>query len=119
MHMTTADEFFTGNWINAKSLDPKIKQQAKITSVGPYEFEDGTRKLTIRTDYRGKGIVLNQTRLAVLVDAFGVNYANWVGKEILIYQGETSYQGRPEKCVVIEAVVPSQIEARAAVKRIK
>jgi hypothetical protein len=108
--MATADEFLTSNLLNASMLTPNTKIEATIISVRKRDFEDGSKKLVVYTDYMGLGIVLNQTRLKEMIRAFGVNYeTQWVGKKLIISQGDTAYQGRPEKRVVIEPIVATRI----------
>ncbi len=107
-------DFLTSNLLNAAALEPNVKIEATIVSVRPREFEDGTTKAVIYTDYLGKGIVLNQTRLTALIAAFGTNADNLIGKAIIISQGDTTYSGKKVPCVAIEPVVAERIAAHGA-----
>jgi hypothetical protein len=110
--MPLASDFFKSNFVNAMSLEPGVRYEATIVSAGPHTFENGETALVIRTDYKGKGIALNKTRLEATIDGLGVNYDNWAGKRIAFYQGDTFYQGKPAKCVVVEPVVNDRIAAQ-------
>jgi hypothetical protein len=112
--MPSLTDFLTSNLINAAGLDPNVKIEAKIVSVRPREFEDGITKAVVYTDYLGKGIVLNQTRLMALIAAFGTNADNLIGKTIIISLGETTYAGKTTGCVAIEPVVADRIATRGA-----
>jgi hypothetical protein len=115
--MVLATDYLKSNWLNAEDLNNGLRVMATIVSAGPHTFlESGDTELTIRTDYIGKGIVLNLTRKRVLIAAFGVETDNWIGKQIVAYQGDTLFQGKPTKCVVIEAIVAERIASHPAAK---
>jgi hypothetical protein len=114
--MPSAADFFKSNWINAKSLEPGVRYEATVVGAAPHTFEDGNTELTIRLDYLGKGIVLNKARNEAMIAAFGINYDNWVGKKIAFWQGDTFFQGRPEKCVALEGIVNDRIETKPAAR---
>jgi hypothetical protein len=108
--MSSAADFLTSNLINAEMLDPNVRIEATIAAVRPHEYKDGTTKLVVYTDYQAMGVVLNQGRLKAMIRAFGVNYAtHWVGKKIVIYQGDTTYQAKAVKGVMIEPIVATRI----------
>jgi hypothetical protein len=112
--MPNATDFLTSNFLNARSLDPKVRIEATIVAARPHKFENSETKLVIYTDYLAKGVVLNQSRLQAMIDAFGVNYeTNWVGKKVIIFQDETFYQGKPTPCVAIEPIVADRIAAQS------
>jgi hypothetical protein len=108
-----ASDFFTSNLLNATSIPADVRIEATVVSARPREFDDGL-KLIIYTDYRGKGVVLNQTRLGALVEAWGLNYEDWAGKQIIISQGSTTYGGKAVPCVKIEPVVAERIARQGA-----
>jgi hypothetical protein len=113
--MALATDFLSSNWINADFLNGGLIIEATIVSAGPHTFEQsGDVALTIRLDYEGKGLVLNQTRLKAMIAAFGPNTDNWVGKQIRLSQGDTVYGGQPDKCVVLEPILPNRIPAKPA-----
>jgi hypothetical protein len=110
--MPLATDYLTSDWLTAKHLKPETIYEATIIWAGPHTFENGETKLAIRIDYQPSGIAMNQTRLTAMISAFGPNYDNRVGKTIQFWQGDTFYQGRPEKCVAIKGVVAERIAAK-------
>jgi hypothetical protein len=109
---TLATDYLTSNLLNADGLESGVSIEATIVSARPREFEDGETKLIVYTDYLGKGIVLNQTRLKALIAAYWPNPDNWTGKTIIIKRGTTMYAGKETGCVVIEPVVADRIAAQ-------
>ena len=113
--MPLASDYFKSNWVAAKLLELGVTYQARIVSAGPHTFEDGSTKLTIRLDWKGMGIVLNKTRNMALIEAFGVNYDTWIGREIAFWRDKTMYAGDPDTaCVAIEPIVNDHIAAQPA-----
>lgn len=64
-------DYLNSNLFNAAGIEPGVRIEATIVSVRDRDFEDGTTKPIIYTDYLGKGIVLNTTRLKALIAAWG------------------------------------------------
>jgi hypothetical protein len=105
-----ASDFFNNNLLNAAAIPVDVRIEAAIVSVRPRDFDDGA-KLVVYTDYRGKGLVLNQTRLGALVDAWGIVFEDWVGKQIVISRGMTKYQNKDVPCIDVEPVVSERLAA--------
>jgi hypothetical protein len=106
-------KFKTG-FLKATDLTPGVIIEATIAAVSTFEFEDsGEIKPTLEFEEdQVQDVVLNQTRLEGLIEAFGVQSENWVGRMIGITQGETRYAGKKVAC--IELVLPPkapQLEA--------
>ena len=90
---SNATDFLTSNFLKATDLEEGVIVRAVILAAHPNEFEDGTTKLVIYTDYKAKGVVLNQTRLKTMIEAFGPNLDNWVGKTVSLRRGPTMFKG--------------------------
>jgi hypothetical protein len=103
--MPNANDFLPGAFLNAVSIPVGVRISAKITKVEPHKFDDGF-KLVVYTDGT-KGVPLNKTRGQVLINAFGQDYANWIGATIVIYRGETRFGGQRVASVEIEAPITS------------
>jgi hypothetical protein len=115
--MVLSTDYFNSNWFNAKDFDNGLVVEATIVSAGPHTFaQSGDTALTIRTDYMGKGVVLNKARNVALTTAYGPNTDNWIGKQIRLFQGDTLYQGKPEKCVVVDPILQDRIASPAPAK---
>jgi hypothetical protein len=112
--MKDMTEHLTSNLFNAVGIAPDVRIETKIVSIRERDFEDGTTKPVVYTDYLGKGIVLNQTRLKAGIAAWGPNPDNWIGKSIIISRGPTIFKGEPTWAVVMEPVVADKIAAHGA-----
>lgn len=66
-----ASDYITSNLLKAENIALDVRIEAIITSVRPREFQDGSAKLILYVDYQSKGLVLNQTKLKVMIAAFG------------------------------------------------
>lgn len=106
-------DYLNSNLFNAAGIEPGVRIEATIVSVRDRDFEDGTTKPIIYTDYLGKGVVLNTTRLKALIAAWGVNPDNLIGKKVVISRDVTKYQGNDVSCVEVEPVVANRIGATA------
>jgi hypothetical protein len=112
--MQNMTKYLNSNLFNAKGIEPGVRIEATIVSIRDREFEGGETKPVIYTDYLGKGLVLNQTRLKAGIAAWGPNPDNWIGKSIVISLGETTYAGEATGCVVMEPVVANRIATHSA-----
>ena len=57
---------------------------------------------------------MNQTRLKAGIAAWGPNPDNWIGKSIIISQGDTTFSGKKVPCIKIEPVVADRIAMQGA-----
>jgi hypothetical protein len=106
--MTSATDFLNSNFFTGEGLDRNVRIETKIVSTRSREFEDGL-KLVVYTDYLGKGVVYNQTKLKATIAAWGANLDNWIGKTIIISRGTALFSGKPMASVEVEPVVPERI----------
>jgi hypothetical protein len=108
--------FLNANYIRAEDLQENVLLEKIICEVKSKDFdEDGevvTKPVIAFED--GSQLVLNQTRLRVLLGAYGPNANNWLGKTITISRGKTPYAGKPVPCVVIEPILAARIAAAKA-----
>jgi hypothetical protein len=103
-------EFVSSSFISGEKLEPNVVIEATVVAVKRQEFEDGSIKPVVAVE-DGRQVVLNQTRLAALIGAYGPNSANWIGRTIQISRGSTFYAGKPVACVTITPVVAPRIDA--------
>jgi hypothetical protein len=106
-----ATDYLNSNYFAAVDIAPDVRIEATVVSARPVDFKDGTSKVVVYTDYLAKGVVLNKTRLVEMIMAFSGNPANWIGQKIIIFRGETMYEGRKVPAVGIEPVVATRIGA--------
>jgi hypothetical protein len=58
------------------------------------EFQDGAK------------LSLNQTNMRALADAWSTETDNWIGKEVELYIGETTYNGEKRDSVLLRPISP-------------
>jgi hypothetical protein len=104
MNMT---DFVNSNYIKGEDIAQNVLIEATIASVKKKEFEDGGKSVLALED--GRQVVLNQTRLKVLIGAFGPNSENWIGKPVILSRGQERYGGKPVPAVRIEPIVAPRI----------
>jgi hypothetical protein len=112
--MNNMTKYLNSNLFNAAGIEPGVRIEATIVSIRDREFDGGETKPVIYTDYLGKGLVLNQTRLKTGIAAWGPNPDNWIDKSIVISRGKTVFKGEETDCVVMEPVVANRIATRGA-----
>jgi hypothetical protein len=106
MNMT---DFINSNYIKGEDIAQNVLIEATIASVKRKEFEDGEKSVVALED--GRQVVLNQTRLKLLIGAFGPNSENWIGKPVILSRGQERFGGKPVPAVRIEPIVAPRIEA--------
>jgi hypothetical protein len=104
MNMT---DFINSNYIKGEDIAQNVLIEATIASVKMKEFEDGEKSVVALED--GRQLVLNQTRLKVLIGAFGPNSENWIGKPVILSRGQERYGGKPVPSVRIEPILAPRI----------
>jgi len=81
-----------------KHFDADIKDgdTIKILSEGEYVSGEYGEQLVVRITTRNgdKNLALNQTSINNLVDAFGKNSAEWVGKDVKVFMVKAMVSGK-------------------------
>jgi hypothetical protein len=104
------------NFWTAEKIGPNKKVQFDIFEVYLHTFDDGSCKpVCVGAD--GTKVVLNPTRAKVLMAVWGPNSDNYVGRSIYLYQGDTTWNNKPAKCVAIEPILHAQIENKKNSRR--
>ncbi len=65
-----------------------------IGSVTMEKVGEGEEKPCIHFDGKDKGLVLNKTNAAVIVNSYGDESDHWTGKPIQLFSAQVSFQGR-------------------------
>jgi len=97
---------YAGNestWLKAADIKGK-NVKVVISEVGSISFdakEDqaAQTKATILFEGKEKGVVLNATNTGVLIQAYGAESADWIGKEIGL--NTKSYEGFADGIVIV------------------
>jgi hypothetical protein len=98
--------------LSADKLEANVRYEKTVVDVTKREFDDGAIKPIVHFD-DGTSCVLNTTRGTVLAMAYGYESDNYVGRTIIIRQGDTTYGGKPTKCIVFEIPDKSRLETKA------
>ena len=121
--MVNAKEFFSGNFLKAedckggeicKILDEGeivelTNPEGKVKTVMNFQIKviEGSEKLAKEAE---KTFTPNKTNGNILVEAFGEETRNWIGKEFKIVMGKTTVFGKVKDTIIIEplGVVPTE-----------
>jgi hypothetical protein len=95
---------FLKGCVNAEELEPGSCTTARIMAVDSREFEEGKKGVLFLDVFNGRGLVLNQTNLKTLMDAFGRNSENWVGQDVSVKRTLAPFRGKPVPAIRLEAV---------------
>jgi hypothetical protein len=92
---------FKSGFLKATDLHEGIRYERIISEVVDTEFDDESVKAVVHFEGGEQPIVVNQTRLAVLIDAFGAFSKCWAGQVIHLQRGQTQYSGKTVPCIEI------------------
>lgn len=76
-------------------------RRAVIASVRPGKFERPDCQFQDDTI-----LSLNATNVRLLANAWGTESGDWVGKEVELYVGKTTYQGASRDSVLVKPISP-------------
>lgn len=87
--------------------------RAEIIECRPYAYKKDNgvaeEKLVLALDGKVKGITLNVTNAERLAEAFGDDYADWVGEWVDVSTERTKYQGKPCLGIVLAPVAETEL----------
>ena len=94
---------FTGSYF--KGADLEKAKLLTIEAVGKESLgEDKDERWVVRFVEDERGCVLNKTRADEIVQATGSNDTDdWLGRKVVLYKGETRFQGKLVPCVAVRA----------------
>jgi hypothetical protein len=107
---------FQTGFLTAEGLEENTIIEATVLEVTTQAFEEEGEVVT-KPEVKFNAclpVVLNQTRLAAMIRAFGPHSANWIGKQVHISRGQTIYSGRQVACVVFDPVTAPRLEGGGA-----
>lgn len=94
-------EAFPGNYLKSE----QIMGKRILVTIQKYLFEevDDERKLVLRFQGKEKGLVCNKTNATSISDIVGSDDLDqWIGKQIILFQTTTDYQGRRVTCIRVD-----------------
>jgi len=84
-----------GNYLTGKGWPPNKDVTVTIASVEIAHLEGEDPKPALSFKGKDKQLLLNKTNAATLVDAYGDEMDNWIGKPITIFRMMVTFQGQP------------------------
>ena len=88
-------------YLRVEDIRERGPKQVKIESV-----EDGQFGKPVAALSDGASLTLNQTNVRILIRAYGPESRDWIGREIELYIGPTTYQGRLQDSILIKSISP-------------
>ena len=92
------DVFRSSTW---KAADLETPQVLTIEEVKTHEFDDGP-KLILNFKEDKRGLICNRTNSNTIVESYGDETDDWIGKKIQLYKSRTEFQGRMVDCVRVQ-----------------
>lgn len=86
-------EAFPSSFLKASDLGGAMVT-VTIGTVTMEKVSESEEKPCIHFDGKDKGLILNKTNAAVLVNAYGDESNHWTGKPIQLFSAQVSFQGR-------------------------
>lgn len=97
------DEVFAGSTLKASDV---AGREVPLTIRG-YEvkdFDDG-KKLALSFNETDKELICNKTNANTIGDMYGPTIEGWVGKQIVLIQSQTDFNGRQVACIRVKVGV--------------
>lgn len=92
-----ASTMFPSKYLQAADFDSG-PQLLTMTKLERQEIGD-EQKWILFFQEMSKGIVLNKINTGSIIDTYGDETADWLGKQIVLYESETDFQGKRVKCI--------------------
>jgi hypothetical protein len=68
----------------------------------------------------GTSLTLNLTNVRILIRSYGQESRDWIGQEVELYIGPTTYQGRVQDSILVKPIsAPIPLSERKALKPVK
>jgi len=94
MNMAKISEAFPSKYLTGASLNGRAVQATINVVIEEDVGQPPTTKLVSYFKGIERGLVLNKSNATTLAGLFGDDTDGWRGKQIELYETETSYQGR-------------------------
>ena len=101
-------KYASSGFIKVEDLEDGPEQKA-ITTI-----EEGKYDKPVVTFDDGSKLSLNATNVSTLINAFGKNDKDWIGKRIELYAGTLRYNGKDNPAVLVRALETLPAAARTA-----
>ena len=87
-----ASHFTAGQYLRAMDLGGRAAQ-AQISNVTAEDFDEG-QKLVLHFAGKEQGMVLNKTNTSVVMDLYGDETDDWVGKVVEVFPTKVDFGGK-------------------------
>ncbi len=109
--MPSINSAFPSSYLKAADI-PKGKRVTVIIESLSFEDIGGDHKPVLHFQGKDKGVVLNKTNAASIVDITGTDdYDLWPGKAIALYATRTPYEGKMVDCIRVCEPAPGSAPA--------
>ena len=106
--------FQAGNWLNAAALGPAPRPFV-IQSVTPQEVDEGKPpKPVVMFMGEPRGLPLNKTNLTFLINTFGSESDDWIGRTVMVLTVPVNFQGQMVQGVRMQLPVAAPAPADVA-----
>jgi hypothetical protein len=99
-----ATDIFSGKYLASTDIgDREFKLVIEGTELVEFENEGKKqKKIHITFQNAKKGLLANKTNSMILVDAYGDDTENWIGKEVILYVEPVGFQGKVVKAIRVK-----------------
>lgn len=97
LNMPKISEEFNNNFIKAEELDRPITFTIDEVEIVEFNEDGGGKKKKVVVTFKGKDrkkLVLNATRREVMVELFGDDTDDWIGRKVTLNKGKTMFAGK-------------------------
>lgn len=88
--------------LEALDCGDKIGEERTVTIKGVAHETVGAEKVTkgvVFFEELDRGLVLNKVNSRTIAALYGSDTEKWIGKKVIIYRSETSYQNKTVPCI--------------------
>lgn len=107
-------EYYDEKYLTAfdlKGVDKVVTIQAVRPERVKSASGESTKPLVTFAEFE-KGMIFNKTNGQAVASLYGAHVPNWVGKQIILYPTETTFNGAQKPCIRIRAQAPTPAAER-------
>lgn len=89
-----ASDFDVGSYLNSATASTLVGQALVVYEVKSEDVRD-KKKMVMGFESVDKGLIVNKTNRMVMIEAFGNETDDWIGRTVKIEITKRMYQGKP------------------------
>ena len=102
-------------YLRAEDIRESGPRRGRIEGIADGQFDK-----PVATFNDATSLTLNQTNVRTLMRVWGANSIDWIGREIELYIGPTTYQGQVQDSILVKPISrPIPLSERKALKPVK